>query len=79
MLALKKEFIDDAVKVLVTRFIPLTQSDLEKWMADPEEWVNREEHENEFWEYELRVRITLSEDSHALAHLLDSHVLDAFC
>lgn len=25
-------------------------------MADPEEWVNEEDKENEQWEYELRVR-----------------------
>ena len=45
----------DAVKILVTRFIPLNPSDLEEWMADPEEWVNTEEKENDQWEYELRV------------------------
>ncbi len=39
----------------MTRFIPLNPSDLEEWMADPEEWVNAEEKENEQWEYELRV------------------------
>ncbi|KAM5532278.1 hypothetical protein V8D89_014036 [Ganoderma adspersum] len=46
--------LDYAVKILVTRFIPLNPSDLEEWMADPEEWVNAEEKENEQWEYELR-------------------------
>jgi hypothetical protein len=24
-------------------------------MADPEEWVNEEDKENDYWEYELRV------------------------
>ena len=52
---LTQEFVEDAVKILVTRFIPLNPSDLEEWMADPEEWVNAEEKENEQWEYELRV------------------------
>ncbi|KAI0750869.1 ARM repeat-containing protein [Daedaleopsis nitida] len=51
---LSKEFVEDAVKILVTRFIPLNPSDLEDWMADPEEWVNAEEKENDQWEYELR-------------------------
>ncbi|PIL37210.1 hypothetical protein GSI_00903 [Ganoderma sinense ZZ0214-1] len=51
---LTQEFVEDAVKILVTRFIPLNPSDLEEWMADPEEWVNAEEKENEQWEYELR-------------------------
>ncbi|KAI0722911.1 ARM repeat-containing protein [Earliella scabrosa] len=51
---LTKEFVEDAVKILVTRFIPLNPTDLEEWMADPEEWVNAEEKENDQWEYELR-------------------------
>lgn len=54
--ALSKEFVEDAVKILVTRFIPLNPSDLDNWMADPEEWVNTEEKENDQWEYELRVK-----------------------
>ena len=44
--------------MLVTRFIPLNPSDLEEWMADPEEWVNTEEKENDQWEYELRVSLS---------------------
>ncbi|KAI0638247.1 ARM repeat-containing protein [Trametes polyzona] len=51
---LSKEFVEDAVKILVTRFIPLNPSDLEGWMEDPEEWVNSEEKENDQWEYEIR-------------------------
>ena len=54
-LGLSKEFVEEAVKLLVTRFIPLNPSDLEEWVADPEEWVNLEEKENEQWQYELRV------------------------
>lgn len=52
---LSQEYVENAVKILVTRFIPLNPSDLEGWMADPEEWVNTEEKENDQWEYELRV------------------------
>lgn len=48
--------MEDAVKLLVTRYIPLTSDDMEAWMADPEEWVNAEESEEDHWEYELRVR-----------------------
>ncbi|THH02435.1 hypothetical protein EW026_g424 [Hermanssonia centrifuga] len=51
---LSQAFVEDAVRLLVTRFIPLDPSDLEEWMSDPEEWVNLEEKENEQWEYELR-------------------------
>ncbi|KAH8118388.1 ARM repeat-containing protein [Phellopilus nigrolimitatus] len=49
-----KEFVEEAVKLLVTRFIPLNPKDLDSWLADPEEWVNIEDKENEQWEYELR-------------------------
>ena len=52
---LSQTFVEDAVKLLVTRFIPLEAADLEGWQADPEEWVNLEEKDNEQWEYELRV------------------------
>jgi len=55
--ALSREFVEDAVRLLVTRFIPLNPADLEGWMSDPEEWVNLEDKENEQWEYELRVSI----------------------
>ncbi|KAN0097466.1 Armadillo-type fold [Tylopilus felleus] len=51
---LPQQSVEDAVRLLVTRFIPLNPSDLEGWLADPEEWVNEEEKENEQWEYELR-------------------------
>lgn len=54
---LSQTFVEDAVKLLVTRFIPLDPSDLEEWMSDPEEWVNVEEHDNDQWEYALRVSI----------------------
>lgn len=55
---LSQEFVEDAVRLLVTRFIPLNLADLEGWMSDPEEWVNLEDKENNQWEYELRVRFT---------------------
>lgn len=56
LLALSQEFVENAVRILVTRFMPLNTSDLESWMADPEEWVNLEDKENDQWEYEIRVR-----------------------
>ncbi|CCM04790.1 uncharacterized protein FIBRA_06983 [Fibroporia radiculosa] len=52
--ALSKEFVEDAVRLLVTRFIPLNPEDLEEWMADPEGWVNVEEQDNEQWVFEVR-------------------------
>ncbi|THH11497.1 hypothetical protein EW145_g638 [Phellinidium pouzarii] len=53
-LAFSKEFVEEAVRLLVTRFIPLNPKDLDAWFADPEEWINVEDKEDEQWEYELR-------------------------
>ncbi|KAK2466318.1 hypothetical protein APHAL10511_001960 [Amanita phalloides] len=52
--ALSREFVENAVKALITRFMTLNPSDLESWMNDPEEWVNLEDHETDQWEYEIR-------------------------
>ena len=54
-LVLSQSFVEDAVRLLVTRFIPLDPADLEEWMTDPEGWVNMEERDNDLWEFELRV------------------------
>ena len=54
-LVLSQSFVEDAVRLLVTRFIPLDPADLEEWVTDPEEWVNMEERDNDLWEFELRV------------------------
>lgn len=54
-IVLSRGFVEGAVQVLVTRFIPLTPKDLERWEMDVEEWMNQEENEDEQWEYELRV------------------------
>jgi hypothetical protein len=53
---LSREFVEGAVRLLVTRFIPLTPKDLGRWEMDVEEWMNQEEHDDEQWEYGLRVR-----------------------
>jgi hypothetical protein len=51
---LPQPFVENAVNLLLTRFIPLSQEDLEGWMASPEEWVNNDEKEVDAWEFELR-------------------------
>ena len=53
--ALPQDFVETAVTFLVTRFMPLNPNDLEGWMADPEEWVNTEDKDNEQWQFEIRV------------------------
>ncbi len=58
--ALSQDFIENAVRILVTRFIPLHPSDLERWVEDPEEWVSEESKDSDQWEYEIRVSIGLS-------------------
>ncbi|KAK0490845.1 armadillo-type protein [Armillaria novae-zelandiae] len=52
--ALPREFVENAVTIIVSRFLPLNLKDLESWMADPEEWVNIDEKENDQWEFEIR-------------------------
>ena len=52
---LSQEFVEEAVRLLVTRFIPFKEADLQGWREDPEYWVNHEEQDNEMWEYEIRV------------------------
>ncbi|KDQ64644.1 hypothetical protein JAAARDRAFT_187954 [Jaapia argillacea MUCL 33604] len=51
---LNREFVESAVGLLVTKFMLLNPSDLDSWMADPEEWVIVEDRENDQWEYEIR-------------------------
>ncbi|TFK29370.1 ran binding protein 11 [Coprinopsis marcescibilis] len=52
--SLSKDFVQNAVKLLITKFMPLKPSDLESWMEDPEEWLNDEDRENEQWDFEIR-------------------------
>ena len=44
-----------AVTLIITRFLPLKPADLEKWEADPEEWVLEESKDYEAWEFDIRV------------------------
>jgi hypothetical protein len=53
-LTLPQDFVETAVTFLVTRFMPLNPNDLEGWMADPEEWVNTEDKDDEQWQFEIR-------------------------
>lgn len=55
VVAMPEDFVQRAVTLLVTNFMPLKPADLEGWMADPEEWVNSEEKEDEQWTFEIRV------------------------
>ena len=52
---LSNEFVENAVQLLVSRFMPLKPDDLENWLSDPEDWFNLEEKESDQWEYEIRV------------------------
>jgi hypothetical protein len=58
--ALSQNFVETAVTFLVTRFMPLNPNDLEGWMANPEEWVNTEDKDDEQWQFELRVSLRMS-------------------
>ena len=39
--------------MLLMKLLPLRTGDIEKWVEDPEEWMNEEEADR--FEYELRV------------------------
>ena len=65
---LSRDFVEGAVRLLVTRFIPLTPKDLGRWEMDVEEWMNQEEDEDEQWEYALRVRLSSLSLQFAAAH-----------
>ncbi|KAG9040256.1 hypothetical protein FRB95_000185 [Tulasnella sp. JGI-2019a] len=51
---LSREFVTEAVSILVTRFIPLKPVDLERWQDDPEEFLNTDDKESEQWEFDIR-------------------------
>ncbi|KAF7790859.1 hypothetical protein EIP86_001817 [Pleurotus ostreatoroseus] len=51
---LPQDIVEQAIRLLVLRFIPLKPADLEGWETDPEDWVNHEEQDNDMWEYEIR-------------------------
>ncbi|KAI9512244.1 ARM repeat-containing protein [Russula earlei] len=48
------DFVKTAVTFLISRFMPLHPNDLESWMANPEEWVNTEDKDDEQWQFEIR-------------------------
>lgn len=52
---LSQDFVENAVRLIVTRFLPLRALDLEVWEGDPEQWINSDERDEEAWEFELRV------------------------
>ncbi|KAF8308814.1 ARM repeat-containing protein [Clavulina sp. PMI_390] len=52
---LNEEFVTQAVTLIVTRFLPLKPMDLEKWEADPEEWVLGETKDYDSWEFDIRI------------------------
>lgn len=54
--ALPREIVEQAVEMIITRFIPLKPSDLERWEQDPEEFLSGEKKEDDVWEFDIRVR-----------------------
>jgi hypothetical protein len=47
------DFVRQFVDILMTKLMPLTAADLEKWALDPEDFSNEEEADR--WEFDLRV------------------------
>ncbi|KAJ7507960.1 armadillo-type protein [Mycena galericulata] len=52
--SLSRDFIENAVETLIQQFMPLKETELNDWLADPEQWVNDEDTENEQWIFEIR-------------------------
>lgn len=57
--ALRNEsFARDITECIILRLLPLRQADLDKWQADPEEFIKDEDGEK--WKFDVRVSITLA-------------------
>ena len=53
---LSPQFVNDAMGVLLQRFLPLSVGDLQKWEEDSEEWLNESGvEEGGAWEHDVRV------------------------
>lgn len=52
-----EETLTVLVRVLATKYLPLTQQEMESWNEDPEEFALRMEESGETWKYNLRVRL----------------------
>ncbi|KAJ3319161.1 Importin-11 [Blyttiomyces sp. JEL0837] len=50
---LTQEFISSCTQVLISKYLPLGQEDLEKWESEPETFVSEEEADQ--WEFSLRM------------------------
>jgi len=53
---LPPEFVTSAVQLFMNQLMLMDETDLNKWLEDPEEWINMEESDNDAWEFGIRVR-----------------------
>ena len=51
---LTKDFVNACAETLITKYMLLTPTDMEKWEDEPEGFANAIDSEN--WEFELRVK-----------------------
>jgi hypothetical protein len=47
------ETTNKLAEILITKYMRLTEDDLEEWDSNPEEWALEEEADS--WKYQLRV------------------------
>jgi hypothetical protein len=47
-----EEFVTNATYLIISRFLKLSQEDLESWEDDPEQFV--QEEESDYWLYKIR-------------------------
>jgi len=48
-----EEFATQCTECIILRLLPLRQADLDKWQADPEEFIKDEDEEK--WKFDVRV------------------------
>lgn len=52
-----EDFATQLVDCIILHLLPLRQADLNKWQADPEEFIKDEDEEK--WKFDVRVSIRL--------------------
>ena len=56
-------FILQALHLLIDKLLPLTSTDLESLEDEPEEWLIRENTDEEAWAFEFRVGTCLDDEN----------------
>ena len=72
---LTPEFVVSATRLIVTKYLPLSNEDLMKWDSEPETFVSEEDADQ--WEFSLRV-MNIYSSMLIIGKVMRSKVLDGF-